>query len=114
MCYRLFASAVDAEPAALEALATEHGLDLRVRAPYVEIAWGDCACSLYTRADGRARIVAFLNALSERRIRPQLLLLEDDALETLPSTPLEKVPLGLFRERGLQALPEGQVCVVVP
>src|SRR6185295_5816749 len=61
MCYRLLA-AVDPPiaPAQWRALATAHGLDLRVdeSAPevrFAEIATGDCACSLYTRREGRLR-----------------------------------------------------------
>ncbi len=122
MCYRLLAAVhlpagvapTGVEP--LQALAVAHGLDVRAHEAgaalgYLEIAWGDCACSLYTRKDGRERVVAFVEALAAKALAPQLLLFNDGdalALQGPPAT----VPLGDFLRRGLQALPEGQVALL--
>ncbi len=117
MCFRLLAAVRHEGPLeALEALAAQHGLDVRA-APagagegYLEVCWGDCACSLYTRKDGRERAVAFVEALWARGLPLQLWLFTDG--ETLqPGGNPEVVSLEDFRARGLQALPEGRVAVL--
>jgi len=118
MCYRLLvASACAPELPELEALAAAQGLDIRTAAAggalgYLEIAWGDCACSLYTRKDGRERAVGFVEALWSRGLQPQLLLFRDDMELALEESPPVQVPLEAFRQQGLQALPEGKVAVL--
>ncbi len=118
MCYRLLA-AVDPPipPGELRALAAEHGLDLRAdeaaaEARFAEISWGDCACSIYTRREGRLRVVALVEALLERRRAVQLLLVQDgEEIRWANQAPAE-VALDAFREGGLQSLPEGTVAEV--
>jgi hypothetical protein len=118
MCFRLLA-AVDPPlpPGELRALATEQGLDLRAdesaaEARFAEISWGDCACSLYTRREGRLRTVALVEVLLARGRSVQLLLFQDgDELRWETRSPAQ-IPLATFREGGLQSLPEGEVAVV--
>ena len=119
MCFRLLA-AVDPPiaPGELRALATERGLDLRadesaVEARFAEVSWGDCACSLYTRREGRLRVVALVEALLERGLAVQLLLLQDGEEIRWATQAPATVALDAFREGGLQSLPEGAVAAVV-
>lgn len=119
MCFRLLA-AVDPPiaPGAWRALANEHGVDLRAdessgQVRFAEISWGDCACSLYTRREGRLRVVALAEALLAQRRSVQLLLLQDGDEIAFPDRAPIQVPLGAFREAGLQSLPEGTVAALV-
>lgn len=119
MCYRLLA-AVDPPiaPAQWRALATAHGLDLRAdeSAPevrFAEISMGDCACSLYTRREGRLRTVALVEALLDQRRSVQLLLMQDGEEIRWETRAPAEVALPAFRETGLQSLPEGSVAAVV-
>lgn len=117
MCFRLLAAVdppMDAE--ALKALAFNRGLDVRVGpgadARFVEVAWGDCACSLYTGREGRERAVGFVEALLSRGLAVQLLLFSDgDELRWGARAP-RAVAVEAFRTSGLQALPEGEVAEV--
>ncbi|HVE81910.1 MAG TPA: hypothetical protein VND93_03650 [Myxococcales bacterium] len=112
MCFRLLAAVDPPLPAEeLSALAVERGLDVRAspEARFAEIAWGDCACSLYTRREGRLRAVALVEALLERGRALQLLLLSDGEEIRWTSSDPVPLPLGSFQRDGLQALPEGQV-----
>jgi hypothetical protein len=118
MCFRLLAAVEPPiAPDAWRALATEHGLDLRVdesasEVRFAEISWGDCACSLYTRREGRLRAVALVEALLEQRRSVQLLLLQDGEEISFANRAPADLPLGAFREGGLQSLPEGSVATV--
>jgi hypothetical protein len=119
MCYRLLA-AVDPPiaPGEWRALATEQGLDLRAdeaaeTARFAEIAWGDCACSIYTRREGRLRVVALVEALLARGAVQVLLVQDGEEIRWEARAPAG-VSLEAFREGGLQALPEGMVAAVVP
>ena len=119
MCYRLLA-AVDPPiaPGAWRALATEHGVDLRAdesagEVRFAEVSWGDCACSLYTRREGRLRVVALVEALLAQRRSIQLLLLQDGEEISFANRAPATVPLSAFRESGLQSLPEGSVAALV-
>jgi len=119
MCYRLLA-AVDPPiaPDAWRALANEHGVDLRAdesagEVRFAEVSWGDCACSLYTRREGRLRVVAVAEALLAQRRSVQLLLLQDGDEIAFPNRAPATVPLSAFRESGLQSLPEGTVAALV-
>lgn len=120
MCFRLLA-AVDPPiaPEALSQLAVERGLDVRAggvgpEARLAEIAWGDCACSLYTRREGRLRAVALVEALLGTGRTVQLLLLGDgEELRWSTSAPAA-LALDAFREGGLQALPQGEVAQLTP
>jgi hypothetical protein len=124
MCYRLLAAVhLGASPAPdalaqLEQLAAALGLDMRTSPSgpehgYVEIAWGDCACSLYSTKAGRERAVGFVEALLQRGEHLHLLLFTDAEPPQLSPSPPEKVALECFRTQGLQALPEGRACVLV-
>jgi hypothetical protein len=114
MCFRLLAG-VQGPPEwdgpALERLAFSCGLDLRqsARGPtrFLEIAWGDCACSLYTRREGRERAIRFVDALLAGRCAVQLLLLSDDG--GWEDGPPLAVATEVFRAQALAALPEGRV-----
>jgi hypothetical protein len=114
MCFRLFAALShtgDGSLAtALTESATREGLDVRAgvgaTAAFVEIAWGDCACSLVTRKDGRERMVSWLSSLTGGDV--QLLLFQDDNPPLLQGPVLE-CDWEVFKEQGLAALEEGQV-----
>ncbi len=101
----------------LAKLGTESGLDVRVASSpaseFVEIAWGDCACSLYTRREGRQRVIAFIDALLARELRVQLLLYQDGEAFDWTRPSVERVPLEAFRREALRALPEGRVTELV-
>lgn len=101
----------------LERIAFENGLDVRVapRGPtrYVEVAWGDCACSLYTRRDGRERVVGFVDAVRRAGWSIELLLCVDDQDLDLGSANPDEVSADRFRSEGLAALPEGRVARLV-
>ncbi|HEY8211536.1 MAG TPA: hypothetical protein VIG99_28835 [Myxococcaceae bacterium] len=119
MCYRLLA-AVDPPiaPGEWRALATHHGLDLRVdetspEVRFAEISMGDCACSLYTRREGRLRTVALVEAFLDQRRSVQLLLMQDGEEIRWETRAPAEVALPAFRESGLQSLPEGSVAAVV-
>jgi hypothetical protein len=130
MCFRLLAavrkppqlSASGSEPVsqdvqALNQLAFTHGLDVRTATHaatgFVEVAWGECACSLYTRRDGRERVVGFVDALVADGWQLQLLLFSDgDELDWTTAEPAE-VSLETFRIEGLASLPERWVARVV-
>ncbi len=119
MCYRLLA-AIDPPiaPGAWRALANEHGVDLRAdesagEVRFAEVSWGDCACSLYTRREGRLRVVALVEALLAQRRSVQLLLLQDSEEISFANRAPASVPLSAFRDQGLQALPEGSVAALV-
>jgi hypothetical protein len=116
VCFRLLAALGEGPSVStedLEALATREGLDARAvnahgRA-FVDIAWGDCACSLYTRKDGLARVIAFLDALHDRSFRIQLLLQVDDAELQEGTGDPPRMAIDDLRTGGLAALPEGLV-----
>jgi len=117
MCFRLYA-AVQAAPGEetatdLQPLAVACGLDVRVapRGPtrFLEVAWGDCACSLYTRREGRERAVRFVDQLLERKLRVQLLLLCEDGEQAWRDGPPDALDISAFRARALAALPEARV-----
>jgi hypothetical protein len=107
MCFRLLA-ALDPPGSELEARAARHGLDVRARGPYLEVAWGDCACSLYTRHEGRGRLLALVEELLSAGHRVQLLLFTDGEPFAWEGEPAQ-VSLEALREHGLAALPEGAV-----
>jgi hypothetical protein len=117
MCFRLLAAARPPAPDTLTRAAVEEGLDVRVastvRTDFVEIAWGDCACSLYSGKRGRERVVAFVERLlQDDALQLQLLLFSDD----LPVAWNDEGPLEVsgdaFHAEGLGALPEGRVVVL--
>lgn len=126
MCFRLLAAVRDPRhlPAGtdppeeppervLEQLALKHGLDVRV-APaggtrFVEIAWGACACSLYTGKRGRERVVGFVEELLTQGLAVHLLLYSDgEPLDWSTESPVS-IETDDFRYGGLGALPEGKV-----
>ncbi len=120
MCFRLLAVITDFSPRALGPLGVSHGLDLRFSSAHqgegtlVEIGWGDCACSLYTRKEGRERVVGWVEAILERGGSVQLLLLSDgDSISWRTPKP-EEVPFSRFEQQGLQALTEGSVVQITP
>jgi len=94
------------------------GLDVRAAsspaADFAEIAWGDCACSLYTRREGRQRAVKFVEALLERGLAVQLLLYQDGETFNWEGQSAERVSLEAFRLEALRILPEGRVAEIVP
>jgi len=99
--------------ALLTKLGVENGLDVRAAsspaAHFAEIAWGDCACSLYTRREGRQRAVKFVEALLDRGLNVQLLLYQDGETFDWQGQPVERVSLEEFRLEALRILPEGRV-----
>ncbi len=117
MCFRLLAAVKGPlSDEGVAHLALRHGLDVRsaekggVR--FVEIAWGDCACSLYTRREGRERAVGFVADLLAQGAEVQLLLFSDgDEVDWTSGAP-ERVDLAAFQARGLQALPERRVALL--
>jgi hypothetical protein len=114
MCFRLYA-AVRGQPEGgeLEALGFRCGLDIRVASReetrLVEVAWGDCACSLYTRGEGRQRVVRFVDGLLAQGMTVQLLLLRDEEAAAWASRHPAEVEVQDFRARALAALPEGRI-----
>jgi hypothetical protein len=114
MCFRLFA-AVRGQPemGSLEQLGFRCGLDVRVASQeetrLVEVAWGACACSLYTRGEGRERVVRFVDALLAQHLTVQLLLLRDEEAAAWATRAPAEVSAQDFRARALAALPEGRV-----
>jgi hypothetical protein len=115
MCFRLLGAIRSADgrtAPAVDALAFECGLDVRQATrsgtEFLEIAWGDCACSLVTRGEGRQRAIRFVEALFARGCRVQLLLLTDDGEAWQPGAPVT-LPRHVFRDHALAALPEGRV-----
>src|SRR4051812_41448587 len=90
MCFRLLVACEPAlPPAAVEALSTREGLDVRATEAagraFLEVAWGDCACSLYSLRAGRERVVGFVAALRSSSRELQLLLAQDEEALTLDS-----------------------------
>ena len=116
MCFRLLAAVKGMPPSSLELTATRVGLDVRAAdrgtGRFVELAWGDCACSLYTRKEGKDRAVAFVEALLRGGCEVQLLLARDDEPLALEG-PVERIALEHFRAEGLPRLPEGKVVALV-
>jgi hypothetical protein len=115
MCFRLLGAIRSADggtPTALDALAFECGLDVRQATrngtEFLEIAWGDCACSLVTRREGRERAIRFVEALFARGCRVQLLLVSDDGDGWQAGAPVS-LARQAFRDHALAALPEGRV-----
>ncbi len=123
MCFRLLTAlafpptlaswAVDPVAPELQALAFAQGLDVRLGPPgparYLEIAWGDCACSLYTGRRGRERVVGLVEALQDRGVEVQLLLGVDGQVAELEGEgSVDLVPMEVFRLQGLAALPVGR------
>jgi hypothetical protein len=112
MCFRLYA-AVRGPADAIAQLGFRCGLDVRVvpqgETRLVEVAWGDCACSLYTRGEGRERVVRFVDGLLAQGVAVQLLLLRDEEAVEWASRPPVEVSAEAFRATALAALPEGRV-----
>lgn len=100
---------------ALEDLAYPLGLSVRVarRDPerLVEVAWGECACALHTRGEGRQRAVKLVEVSAAQGLELLLLLSVDELPIDSSGRPLE-VPGATFRELGLAALPEGRLASV--
>jgi hypothetical protein len=133
MCFRLWAALADrsalpsteqtgrADPEArkaLEELAVSKGLDVRVSREqplhFLEIAWGDCACSLYSGREGRQRVVSLVDGLVQKGFTVQLLLFTDGEPLNFQSQPPHRVSLEDFRREALAALPEGKVAELQP
>src|SRR5438105_11274056 len=120
MCFRLLAAIrsnakLSPENQFLEATAFRCGLDVRV-APrgitsYVELAWGDCACSLYTRREGWERVAKFVDQVMSTGSAVQLLLYSDGDEFDAQGEP-RTVAYSELAARGLSALPERQVCLL--
>src|SRR5262249_37774565 len=90
------------------------GLDVRVQQReeriFAIIAWGECACSLYTTREGRERLLAFIGGLAADRI--QLLLYRDGELPGWENEAPTPVAWDALRLQGLAALPEGIVAEI--
>jgi hypothetical protein len=103
---------------ALERLAFSAGLDVRLVEAggrhFAELALGDCACSLYTGADGPDRVAAFVRPLLLAGIDVQLLLLHDASSVDWRAGEPVPVPLEALCRAGLEALPEGRAARIVP
>ena len=116
VCFRLLAAIHPAPREGLGALAVGAGLDVREGARgagrFVEIAWGDCACSLYTRKQGRDRVVALAEALLTQSCEVQLLLARDEEPLNFDGAPV-RVSLDQLRTEGLGSLPQGRVARLV-
>jgi hypothetical protein len=113
VCFRLLAAVQPSpESAWADQLAVKHGLDIRratkAAADYIEIAWGECACSLVTRGEGRARALAFVDALLVAGMTVQLLLGQDDDEVVWTDGPPAVVAWSALAAQGLRALPEGR------
>ena len=119
MCFRLLLATPEAQnhsdASTLESLAFACGLDIRLAArgplQFVELSWGDCACSLYTQREGRQRAVRFTEVLRGAGREVQLLLLTDGATLDEARDPVT-IRFQDFREQGLAALPEGRVAIL--
>jgi hypothetical protein len=125
MCFRLLAAIVsEVEPAGLPpapadrfrvlaSMGARHGLDLKLdtssSTALLSVCWGDCACSLYTGAEGRKRLVSWAEDVLAQPFRIQLLFFDDrDACEW-SSGPVATLPVDIFRREGLGALTAGMV-----
>ena len=107
MCWRLAAALDGALPEA-EALGAAAGLDVTANGKVLDVAWGDCACSLRTKDEGRRRLGAFVRALLDHGARVQLVLVEQGVPLALAGE-IEMLPVELLEADGLAALPEGRV-----
>jgi len=117
VCFRLLAAVRgQTTPEELTQSAVLCGLDVRTRpdAPthFVEVAWGDCACSLYTRKEGRDRVTQWVDGLLDRGLRVQLLLFRDEE-PPLAGDAVAHVGRDAFRREALGALPEARVAEIV-
>ena len=119
MCFRLYIAAQGGTASELELsrTAVKHGLDVRLAlrsdTRFIEVAWGDCACSLYTRGEGRERVVAFVRELVAGGFELQLLLFQDgETLDAMAASPVE-MAFATFASGGLQALSEALVTRLV-
>jgi hypothetical protein len=122
MCFRLLASVGGFESAEVERLGSAEGLDVSPGPQtlsvgndpsrrFVHIAWGACACSLYTRKEGRGRVVGLVERLLERG--PVQLLLMNDSGPDFQAGPVAPIALEELRAQGLAALDEGRVAEIV-
>jgi hypothetical protein len=114
MCFRLYA-AVRPTGQALDSVAFRHGLDVRTAergaTGYLEVAWGDCACSLYTKKEGRERAVGFIEDVLDSGVEVQLLFFSDGETPDPSGDPVP-VSRATFHAQGLQALPSGRVAQI--
>ena len=119
MCLRLLV-AISGEARELPALAFRCGLDLRAPAEgslgqlnLIELAWGDCACALATRADGGERLARFAEELCAGGARVQVLLI--DQLDEPRFGPAQAAPLAFsaLSTLGLAALELGTAVELV-
>jgi hypothetical protein len=113
MCFRLLAAIPGISQQTVQSLAIHEGLDVRGGPAgellLMELAWGDCACSLYTRKDGRERVVSLVGKLLKQAAQVQLLLFTDgEELNWGASSPVA-LPFEKFSNEGLAALEEGRV-----
>jgi hypothetical protein len=118
MCYRLLV-AVQSGPdlAALQSLGDAAGLDVRTaeQGPhrFVEVAWGDCACSLVTRREGKQRLTGWVRAVLLGGAELQLLLSQDGAALTA-ETQTADCSFADLEKHGLSTLSEGRVTRIHP
>ena len=125
MCFRLLAAiAPGVEPEgsapaplddlrAVASIGARHGLDMKVdassSAALLSVCWGDCACSLYTGAEGRNRLVGWAEEVLAQPYRLQLLFFNDGQECPWSSEPVTNIPIDIFRREGLGALTAGKV-----
>lgn len=113
MCFRLLLASDGTgwDLAEVERWGAQAGLDVRGQVAanriFVNLAWGDCACSLYTRREGRERLLNFIGRLSGDRI--QLLLYCDGDLPDWATSDVAMFKWEHLRVQGLAGLPEGRV-----
>jgi len=121
VCFRLLAALGEEGPpfSASDALAlgVRCGLDIRAAPPpaqrTLEVAWGACGCSLYTRKEGRDRTVSFVEGLLQRGWKVQLLLGRDDEPMRWEA-PVSAIAWEVFAHESVACLPEGQVALIQP
>ena len=125
MCFRLLAAIAsrvesgDFAPApldrlrALTSMGERHGLDLKIDASsstaLLSVCWGDCACSLYTGAKGRKRLVSWAEEVLAQSYRLQLLFFDDREPFPWSFRPVINLPIDIFRREGMGALTAGKV-----
>jgi hypothetical protein len=125
MCFRLLAAIAsgvesgDFAPAPLERLralasmGARHGLDLKpdpsASTALLSVCWGDCACSLYTGAEGRKRLVSWAEEVLAQSYRLQLLFFDEREPFPWSSGPVINLPIDIFRREGMGALTAGKV-----
>jgi len=125
MCFRLLAAiASKVEPGgfapapvdrqrAVASMGARHGLDLKLAASsstaLLSVCWGDCACSLYTGAEGRKRLVSWAEEVLAQSYRLQLLFFDDREPFPWSSGPVINLPIDSFRREGMGALTAGKV-----